>query len=84
MKTTTILEQDKRSTTSTSILGCTRILEVMTRPLPFSPLSPFGPTVTPLVLRELKFWHDIIRTDITLVVIHLDAFTRLKFQNKNM
>lgn len=27
-------------------LNCTRIFEVMTRPLPFSPLSPLGPTLT--------------------------------------
>jgi hypothetical protein len=27
-------------------LGCTQILEVMTQPLPFSPLSPLGPTQT--------------------------------------
>jgi hypothetical protein len=39
-------EQGKDSTTTTSSFGCTRILEVMTRPLPFSTLSPLGPTLT--------------------------------------
>jgi hypothetical protein len=39
-------DQEKGSATSTSSLGCTQILEVMTQPLPFSPLSPLGPTQT--------------------------------------
>jgi hypothetical protein len=38
--------QGKGSTTTTSSMGCTRILEVMTQPLPFSPLSLLGPTLT--------------------------------------
>jgi hypothetical protein len=39
-------EQEKGSTTTTSSHDCTRILDVLNRPLPFSPLSPLGPTLT--------------------------------------
>jgi hypothetical protein len=45
-KTVAAQEREKDSTTTTSSFGCTRILEVMTRPLPFSTLSPLGPTLT--------------------------------------
>jgi hypothetical protein len=44
--TKVVQEQEKGSTTTTSSLNYTRILEVMTRPLPFSPLSPLGPSFT--------------------------------------
>jgi hypothetical protein len=49
-KTMATQEQEKGSTTTTSSLGCTRILKVMTRPLPLSPLSPLGPTLTQFML----------------------------------
>jgi hypothetical protein len=39
-------EQGKERTMTTLSFGCTRILEVMARPLPFSTLSPLGPTLT--------------------------------------
>jgi hypothetical protein len=39
----------KGSAMTTSSMGCTRILELMTQPLPFSPLSPLGPTLTQFV-----------------------------------
>jgi hypothetical protein len=45
-KTMAAQEQEKDSTTTTSSFGCTRILEVMTRQLPFTTLSPLGPTLT--------------------------------------
>jgi tRNA threonylcarbamoyladenosine modification (KEOPS) complex Pcc1 subunit len=41
-KSATAQEQGKGSATTTSSMGCTRVLEVMTQPLPFSPLSPLG------------------------------------------
>jgi hypothetical protein len=39
-------DQGKGSATITSSMGCTRILEVMTQPLPFPPLGPLGHTLT--------------------------------------
>jgi hypothetical protein len=39
-------EPGKGRTTITSSLNCTRILEVMTQPLPFSPLSPLVHSLT--------------------------------------
>jgi hypothetical protein len=45
-KTTAAQEHEKGSITTTSSYNCTRILEIMTQLLPFSPLSPFGPTLT--------------------------------------
>jgi hypothetical protein len=39
-------ESVKGSTTTTSSLNCTRIFEVMARPLLFPPLSPLGPSLT--------------------------------------
>jgi hypothetical protein len=41
-------EQGKESATTTSSLGCTRILKVMTQPLPFSTLSPLRAELTRL------------------------------------
>jgi hypothetical protein len=40
-KTTASQEQEKGSTTTTSSPDCTRILKVMTRPLPFPPFIPW-------------------------------------------
>ena len=42
-------DQGKGSVRTTSYMGCTWILELMTQPLPFSPLSPLGPTLTQFV-----------------------------------
>jgi hypothetical protein len=39
-------DQGKGSVRTTSYMGCTWILEVMTQPLPFPPLSPLGLTLT--------------------------------------
>jgi hypothetical protein len=30
-------------------------------------------SVTPMLLQEIKLWHDIICTDVALLVVHLDC-----------
>lgn len=46
----TIMQDQGTGNASTSSLGCTQILEVMTRSLPFSTLSPLGSRLTSLLL----------------------------------
>jgi hypothetical protein len=38
--------------------------------------------VTPLVLRELKLWHDIIYIGITLCMIHLECIHQAKISKQ--
>lgn len=44
-----VQKQGKGSATTTSLLGCARILEVMTRPLSFFTINPLGPKLTRLL-----------------------------------
>jgi hypothetical protein len=45
-----IVQEQGRGSASTSSLGCTQILEVITQSLPFSTLSPLGSELTNLLL----------------------------------
>ena len=62
MKKPSKVAKEVAETTSASSIGVTEILEVMTRPLPFSMLSPLGLDLTILLMKDKVFEGEVARS----------------------